>query len=179
MSSDRKWLDASLDGLPQAQADRVRAFRLLLVQGTLLRSLLDRELAPSGVTAQQGAMLSWIDAQPEPPTIGAVAAALVTTHQNVKQIATALARKGFLDIVVDAADRRARRLVPKARHRRFWKRRNADDFAAIQSWLAVWTDDEVGRAVDLLQRLLRHLKAEADASQPAPAPTPTRRRTSP
>lgn len=175
MSSDRKWLDVSLEGLPPAEADRVRAFRLLLVQGALLRGLLDRELAPSGVTAQQGALLSWIDAQPEPPTLGAAAAGLVMSHQNVKQIAAALARKGFLDIVVDAADRRARRLVTKARHRRFWKRRNADDFAAVQSWLSVWSDDEVGQAVHLLQRLHQHLKDGPAAQPPAPAPTPARR----
>lgn len=161
MSSNRQWLEASLEGVPAAQAQRVRAFRLLLVQGALLRGLLDRELAPSGVTAQQGAMLSWIDAQPEPPTISAVAAGMAMTHQNVKQIASALARKGFLEIVVDAADRRARRLVPAARHRRFWQRRNADDFAAVQTWLSVWTEEEVSAVVGLLQRLHRHLQVHA------------------
>lgn len=169
MSSDRQWLEASLQGVPAAQAQCVRAFRLLMVQGALLRGLLDRELAPSGVTAQQGAMLSWIDAQPEPPTISAVATGMAMTHQNVKQIASALERKGFLEIVVDAADRRARRLVPAARHRRFWKRRNADDFAAVQAWLSVWTEEEVSAVVGLLQRLHRHLNVHAQTPAPAPS----------
>jgi len=166
MSSERQWLEASLDGVPATQAQSVRAFRLLMVQGALLRGLLDRELAPSGVTAQQGAMLSWIDAQPVPPTISAVAAGMAMTHQNVKQIASALERKGFLAIEVDAADRRVRRLVPAARHRRFWKRRNADDFAAVQAWLSVWTDEETSTVVALLQRLHRHLSVQAQTPVP-------------
>lgn len=178
MSPDRQWLEASLEGVPAAQAQCVRAFRLLMVQGALLRGLLDRELAPSGVTAQQGAMLSWIDAQPEPPTISAVAAGMAMTHQNVKQIASALARKGFLEIVVDAADRRARRLVPAARHRRFWKRRNADDFAAVQTWLSVWTDEEVSAVVELLRRLHRHLQVQARTADGPAAGRGRGRRTS-
>ena len=160
MSSDVQWLDLALDGLPPAQAERVRAFRLLMLEGAQLRGLLDRALAPTGLTAQQGALLAWIEARREPPTLSEVAAGLGTTPQNAKQIAAALARKGFLEIVVDAADRRARRLVPTAQHRRFWKRRNPDDFAAVQAWTAVWNDDEVRQVVGLLRRLHQHLKQQ-------------------
>jgi DNA-binding MarR family transcriptional regulator len=161
MSDAAQWLDLSLDGLSPAQAERVRAFRLLMLEGARLRGLLDRALAPSGLTAQQGALLSWIEAQREPPTLSAVAAGLGMTHQNAKQIAAALERKGFLSITVDPADRRARRLVTTAQHRRFWKRRNPDDFAAVQAWLGAWTDEEVRQAVALLRRLHRHLDAQA------------------
>ncbi|MBL8929379.1 MAG: winged helix-turn-helix transcriptional regulator [Kineosporiaceae bacterium] len=160
MTSREQWLDLSLDGLDAARADRVRAFRVLMVVGIRLRGLLDRALAPSGLTAQQGAMASWIEAQPAPPTISAVAAGLGMTHQNVKQIALALERKGLVDIQVDPDDRRARRLVLTEAHGEFWGRRNPHDLAAVQDWMAVWTEDEVSEALNLLLRLHHHLASQ-------------------
>lgn len=159
MNPDEQWLELSLDGLDVAEADRVRAFRLLMVTGIRLRGLLDRALAPSGLTAQQGALLSWIEARPTPPTISEVAAGLGMTHQNVKQIAVAVQRKGFLEIRVDELDRRARRLVLTEAHHQFWTQRNPGDLTAVQGWMAVWTDDEVHRALALLFRLHGHLAA--------------------
>lgn len=162
MTADRQWLDLSLDGLPPAEADRIRVFRMLMLEGARLRGLLDRVLAPSGVTAQQGAMLSWIQAQPAAPTLSAVAAGLAMTHQNAKQIVLALQRKGLLEIRVDTADRRARRLVLTEAHHRFWRERNPDDFAAVQRWMAAWSDAEVRQVLRALRRLHRHLDAERD-----------------
>ena len=115
MSGDRQWLDLGLEALPPTRANRVRLFRLLLATAARLRAELDRELAASGITTQQGALLQCVQAQPEPPTMGVVAQAMAMSHQNVKQLALVLQRKGFLDIEVDAADRRARRLVNDTR----------------------------------------------------------------
>jgi len=118
-----------------------------------MRAALDRELASSGITTQQAALLQCVQAQPEAPTVGAVALAMSMTHQNVKQIALALQRKGFLDIVVDEADRRARRLVLTNHHHRFWARRNPQDFNAVEGLTAELGDAEVRILVGLLARL--------------------------
>ena len=157
MAADKQWLNLSLEDVERAAADRVRAFRMLMMGGTRLRGLLDRALAPSGVTTQQGVLLSWIESQPAAPTITALAAGVGMTHQNVKQIALALQRKGFLNIEVDAHDRRSRRLVLTEHHHRFWRTRNVDDFAAVQAWTAAWSDAEVRQALRLLRRLHDHL----------------------
>jgi DNA-binding MarR family transcriptional regulator len=157
MSADRQWLDLGLDAIAPDRAARVRLFRLLLVGAAALRGRLDRELAPSGLTSQQGAMLQWIEAQPEPPTISAVAAGLRMTHQNVKQIALALERKGFVEIVVDPSDRRARRVLLTKQHRRFWRKRNPEDFANVAAWTAALSDSEVAKMTEMLSRLYRHL----------------------
>jgi len=143
--------------LPLASAQRVRLFRLMLADATLLRGRLDRKLAPSGITSQQGAMLQFIEAQPAPPTLSQVAAGLRMTHQNVKQIAAALERKGFLVIAQDPLDGRSRRLRLTASHRRFWKARNPGDFASVASWTEVLSDREVDTLVGLLIRLHEHL----------------------
>lgn len=170
MSHRRQWLELALEDLEPGDADRVRAFRLLMVQGTRLRTLLDRRLAPSGLTSQQGAMLSWIEAQARAPTLSAVAAGLAMTHQNVKQIAAALARKGFLEIVPDETDKRARRLVLTDRQRQFWRDRNPNDFAAIQAWLSTWSDQDAREFVRLLLRLSDHLDAVEGSSERAAHP---------
>ncbi len=165
MSSQRQWLDLGLAGIDPARAARVRLFRLLVIDANLLRGLMERELAPHGVTVQQSAMLQWIESRPQPPTISEVAAGMGMTHQNVKQIALALQRKGFVEITVDEHDRRVRRLVLTAHHRRFWKRRNTDDFASVEAWTSALSDAEVAAASALLGRLYRHLRAAGDAPE--------------
>jgi DNA-binding MarR family transcriptional regulator len=161
MSDPRQWLDLGLDALPADQAERVRLFRTLSAGAAMLRARLDREMAATGITTQQAGMLQFIEAQAAPPTIGAVATGLSMTHQNVKQIALALERKGFLVIEVDAQDRRARRLVTTAQHRRFWARRNPNDFAQVQAWTGGLTDSEVSEAVRLLRKLIAGLPPAA------------------
>jgi DNA-binding MarR family transcriptional regulator len=105
-----QWLDLGLDAVEPGLAGRVRLFRRLMATAAVFRGQIDTLFAGAGVTSQQAALLQLIEAQPAPPTLGQVAQALRMTHQNAKQIALALQRKGFLDIVVDPADRRARRL---------------------------------------------------------------------
>jgi DNA-binding MarR family transcriptional regulator len=151
------WLDLGLDALPQETAQRVRLLRLLLATATVLRGRLDRALAPAGITSQQAAMLQLVEAQPGAPTISFVAQAMGMTHQNVKQIALALERKGFICIVTDLADRRARRLQLTEHHYTFWQQRNAGDFASVEEWTAGLSDAETEVAV----RLLVKLKARA------------------
>jgi len=153
MSTNRQWLDLGLDALPTARADRVRLFRLVLATAARLRAALDRALASSGITTQQAALLQCVQAQPEAPSMSVVALAMSMTHQNVKQIALALQRKGFIDIVVDEADRRTRRLVLTAHHHRFWARRNPQDFSAVEGLTAGLGDAEVRTLVRLLARL--------------------------
>ena len=155
MSTNRQWLDLGLEALPPDRAQRVRLFRQLLGTAAGLRAELDRELAASGITTQQGALLQCVQAQPEPPTMGTVAQAMGMTHQNVKQIALVLQRKGFLDIVVDEADRRARRLVLTEHHHRFWARRNPQDFAVVEAMSQALTDAEVRTLLRLLGKVMK------------------------
>lgn len=167
MSDTSQWLEAGLQSLPPEQAARVRLFRALSAGAGLLRARQDREMAATGITTQQAAMLQFIEAQAEPPMIGAVATGLSMTHQNVKQIARVLERKGFLKIEIDALDRRARRLVTTLRHRRFWARRNPDDFARVQAWTAGLNDKEVAEAVHLLRKLIAGMPLGAAPGDPA------------
>jgi DNA-binding MarR family transcriptional regulator len=160
MSNDDLWLDLGLDGLPKHRAQRVRLLRMLLATAAVLRGRLDRALAPTGITSQQAAMLQLIEAQAEAPTISFVAQALGMTQQNVKQIALSLQKKGFVEIAIDAADRRARRLRLTEHHHRFWKKRNPSDFSSVEEWTAGLSDNEVAVTVRLLMKLKSRAKAD-------------------
>lgn len=160
-----RWIDLGLDAVEPGLAGRVRLFRRLMATAAVFRGQIDALFAETGVTSQQAALLQLIEAQPAPPTLGQVALALRMTHQNAKQIALALQRKGFLDIVVDPADRRARRLQLTELHHRTWRQRNPDDFAHVGRWTADLSDAEVAQAVDLLDRLRESLQRHRGAAR--------------
>lgn len=133
-------------------ADAVRNFRLILFCSQRLRSLLDERLREAGLTTQQGVMLSIVRTRAL-PSLGDVAAAMATSHQNAKQIAVVLERKGMLEIVADESDRRTRRLKPTAAGRRGWQSRDAGDFEAIDAWFSGLSRPEQKSLRRLLERL--------------------------
>jgi DNA-binding MarR family transcriptional regulator len=137
-------------------AEAVECFRLIALTGQRLRYLMDERLRADGLTTQQGFLLSVVGARRR-PTFGEVAKAMSTTHQNVKQIAAALERKGMLSIVPDENDARARRLELTEASARYWHARDAGDFAAIGGWFAELDGDEQRELAGLLARLVRSL----------------------
>lgn len=150
-------LELGLDHLPPGRREKVLLFRLVIGLAGRLRGRLDQRLAADGVTTQQATLLTLARAAPTPPTQGELARALGVSHQNVRQLATALERKGLLRVVTDEADRRVRRLVPTAAVSRVFARRDDDDFAAIEGWLSALSRAETTTALRLLRRLARGL----------------------
>ncbi len=142
-------------------ADAVRNFRLILFCSQRLRTLFDEHLREAGLTTQQGVMLSIVRTMAL-PSLGEVAVAMATSHQNAKQIAIVLERKGMLKIVVDKKDRRTRRLKPTAAGRRGWESRDAGDFAAIGALLSGLSNLEQKSLHRLLQRLTETIGRRRD-----------------
>lgn len=153
MPRRRQTLQLGLPDPATPEAQRVLLFRLLLATAHELRTRMDRRLAGSGLTTQQAMLLQVLQGQPEPPTLTQFAARLSMSHQNLKQIASALQRKGLLEIVADDADARVRRLRLTAEHHRLWQRRNPDDHADVLQWTAALGDTDVARLVKSLDRL--------------------------
>lgn len=127
-------------------------FRLLVGLGIRMRTLMDQRLAGIGLTTQQAAVLTVVE-QLGTPTITQVSQALGTTHQNTRQIVEALQRKNFLDVAIDPADRRARRLSVTAFVRDTFDPREAEDRTAVHRWTGALTDDECATLVRLLNSL--------------------------
>ncbi|OUL98829.1 MarR family winged helix-turn-helix transcriptional regulator [Variovorax sp. JS1663] len=173
MDLRRQILNLGLESGGDAErAERVLLFRLLLASGMELRTRMDRLLADSGLTTQQAMVLQVLQGQPEPPTLKQLAASLAMSHQNLKQIALALERKGFVEIAPDPQDARARRLHLTRQHHRFWKHRNTDDHAEVEQWTAALSTAEVRGLVRGLDKLHRALMQSRDGATP---PTSSRR----
>jgi DNA-binding MarR family transcriptional regulator len=134
--------------------DAVRCFRLISYTGQRLRYLLDQRLREDGLTSQQGFLLTVVRMRGR-PTLGEVATAMSTTHQNAKQVASALERKGMLKIVPDESDGRVKRLEATEVGKPGWENRNAEDYAAIAHWFAALSRDEQQVLAQLLSRLAR------------------------
>jgi DNA-binding MarR family transcriptional regulator len=101
-------VQAMLDGME----DKTAVFGTLFVTTTLLETLLDRAFAAYGITVKQWLLLITISSLfAGPPTVKQVAGAMGTSHQNVKQIALNLEKRGFLRLVKDERDARVTRLV--------------------------------------------------------------------
>ena len=135
------------------RAARLRLVRLVIVLAAHLRTAVDRQLAPDGLTAQQAAVITVVRALGE-PSFREVARALSTTPQNVRQLVGALLRKGFLRVRDDPADGRVKRLRSTAKCARYWAARDDRDHAELLALLADLPRDEVERAVATLGRVL-------------------------
>jgi DNA-binding MarR family transcriptional regulator len=159
MSSDALGLDEDEAArLGPDHATRIRTFRLILLLAQELRTLMDQRLRADGLTTQQAALITAVEAIGA-PSLSQAAAALGSTHQNAKQIATALERKGFLRIDPDDGDRRVRRLVTTAKSRAYWKRRSPSDYEHVLTWFSDLSEQEATTLFELLLRVERGTRA--------------------
>lgn len=149
------------------RATRIRTFRLIIVLAQELRALMDQLLRDDGLTTQQAALITVVEAI-EAPSLSQAAAALGTTHQNAKQIATALERKGFLRIDPDADDRRVRRLTATAKSRSYWQQRSPSDHEHVLSWFAALSEREAETLFELLLKVGHTTRAALDGDGAAP-----------
>ena len=140
-------------------ATRIRTFRLILLVATELRTLMDKRLRGDGLTTQQAALASAVEALGT-PSVTEAATALGMTHQNIRRLADALNRKDHLRIDDDPHDRRTRRLSVTAKSRRHWQRRARADQEAVLEWFAVLTRREARTLFELLLRLENNLRDE-------------------
>jgi DNA-binding MarR family transcriptional regulator len=146
-------------------AVRIRTFRLIIVLAQRLRTLMDAQLRPDGLTTQQAALITIIDAL-RAPTLSQAARELGTTHQNTRQIASALERKGFLRVTEDEHDARIRRLRTTSRSRDYWRQRSMADQQQVVEWFSGLTEEESKTLFDLLLRLHEEVRRASGLTPP-------------
>jgi DNA-binding MarR family transcriptional regulator len=131
---------------------RVRTFRLIVLLAQELRTLMDQLLRGDGLTTQQAALITVVDMLGT-PSLSQAATALGSTHQNVRQLADALGRKGFLQVSTDKRDGRVRRLRTTDKSRSYWAERSAGDQEQVLTWFADLAPDEAQRLFELLMKV--------------------------
>lgn len=120
------------------------------------RYYIDKELEPDGLTMKQWFMLIVIGAGfREAPSIQEVADAMSTTHQNVKQIAAGLERRGFMTLERDPKNKRIVRLKVTAKCHAMFKKREEHDVRAILSMFDNLTDEELKALFGIVAKMER------------------------
>jgi DNA-binding MarR family transcriptional regulator len=118
------------------------------------RYFIDKELEPDNITMNQWLMLIVIASGfRTPPSIREVAEAMSTTHQNVKQIAAGLERRGFMTLERDPDNRRIIRLKVTDRCLDLFKRREENDKKAMYSMFENLTDDEMKAMFNIIAKI--------------------------
>ena len=141
------------------------------------RYYIEKELEPDGITAKQWLMLIIIGAGfRHVPSIQEVADAMSTTHQNVKQVAAAMERRGFMTLERDPENRRIIRLKVTQKCHDLFKTRDEHDKKAMMSMFENLTDEEMKALFGIVAKLEARASqlyegaktARLDQSQPAP-----------
>ncbi len=153
--SDLGLPDQEAAALGEDGATRIRLFRIIVLLAQELRTLMDQLLREDQLTTQQAALITIVDTLGQ-PSMKQAATALGTTHQNIKQLASSLARKGFIRFLEDPTDARVRRLATTAKSHSTWQRRSAE------------------RPRTRARMVLRALKSRSPDPLRAPAQTPDR-----
>lgn len=102
-------------------------FGYIIVIASKLHMVGDNYLSEDNMTLSQWFLSTSIAQFGYSPTLKEVAESMSTSHQNVKQLALKLQKKGFLDIVKDEEDKRAIRLVLTQKSNDFWDERTDKD----------------------------------------------------
>ena len=96
-------------------------FAKIFLLNNKLQYIIDKELQKDLLTTKQFLLIAAIEKGfDNPPSVKEVAYALGTSHQNIKQIANQLQRKGFIAMEKYPDDRRVTRLKVTEKNRRYW-----------------------------------------------------------
>jgi DNA-binding MarR family transcriptional regulator len=166
--SDLGLPDEQATALGEDRATRIRTFRLILLLAQELRTLMDQLLRDDGLTTQQAALITIVDTLGQ-PSIKQAAAALGTTHQNIKQLAGSLARKGFIEFLEDPTDARVRRMATTAKSHTTWQRRSTEDHQRVLEWFSELSKPDAHALFQLLLNLHTSVQAALESPHQANA----------
>jgi hypothetical protein len=131
----------------EVQADfassRIDMARFILVMVFMIeqrwRYFIDKEMEPDNITMKQWLMLIVIgNAFRTPPSIQEAADVMSTTHQNVKQIAAGLERRGFMTLERDPD---------------LFQKREENDKKTIYSMFENLTDEEMKALFNIIAKM--------------------------
>ncbi len=137
-------------------------FSTLSIAGNKLQTLFDNHIPE--LTLKQFMLLSLVRQSEAPLTFTQLGSLLGCSRQNIKKLADALGKKGFVTIEESPRDPRAFCICPTDRAHSYFQ----TDFAAYREELAclfdVYTDEEMETLFHLLSRLytgIAHLEQRA------------------
>ncbi|AVQ38573.1 MarR family transcriptional regulator [Clostridium botulinum] len=136
---------------------RYHIFGMLFLLSNKLETLGNNFLGEL-TTKQWFFMLILMNFFKESPTLSELALEMGTSHQNAKQIAIKLEKKGFLVVNKDIKDKRVLRLTPTNKIREYVKLREDKDHFFIEKFFNVLTKEEVKSIYESFTKLLDNIQ---------------------
>ena len=135
--------------------DPARVMRSVFQLSRYWEGILDAGLRDAGVTAKQLFLLSMLEREFHGPARASVVAGkMLTSHQNIMQMARALERRGFVTVLEDPSDRRSRLIALTATHRDYWESRDQRDQTALEEVFSGVPAEALHQFEDLLELIL-------------------------
>lgn len=119
-------------------------FAKIFLLNNKLQYIIDKELQKDQLTTKQFLLIAAVERAFEaPPSLKEVANVLGTSHQNVRQIADQLERKGFIALEKDPEDRRVTRLNVTEKNRRYWDSRAGEHEEVLLGLFDYLSEEEI------------------------------------
>ena len=133
-------------------------FAKIFLLNNKLQYIIDKELQKDQLTTKQFLLIAAVEKGfDRPPSLKEVAYALGTSHQNIKQIANQLQRKGFIAMEKDSDDRRVTRLNVTEKNRRYWDSRAGEHEKIVLRLFSYFSEKEIGFLHSTVNKMLSGL----------------------
>ncbi|TCK92837.1 DNA-binding MarR family transcriptional regulator [Natranaerovirga hydrolytica] len=132
-------------------------FGSLFFAANKLQTLGDSYVSKREMTMMQWLLTVAIIQFDNAPTLGEAANFLSSSHQNVKQIALKLEKKGFLKFEKDEKDKRILRLILTEKSNVFWNKYEDKDNEFIKELFKDFTEDEVNGMCNGMNKLFTRM----------------------
>ena len=133
-------------------------FAKIFLLNNKLQYIIDKELQKDLLTTKQFLLIAAIEKGfDNPPSVKEVAYALGTSHQNIKQIANQLQRKGFIAMEKDPDDRRVTRLKVTEKNRRYWDSKAGEHEEVVFGLFSFLNEEEISIFHSTINKMLSSL----------------------
>jgi DNA-binding MarR family transcriptional regulator len=133
-------------------------FTKIFLLSLKMENIGNNTLKKDQLTIKQFLLIASIESFDEPPSIKEVADKVSTSHQNVKEIADRLEKRGFIKIEMDEKDKRILRLITTEKNARYWESRLDEHEEVIFKIFNPFCDEEIHTFKVLINKFLNHLE---------------------
>lgn len=161
---DLDGLITKFSGTPEKQQKAI--FSTLFIAGNRLQTLFDKTIPE--LSLKQFMLLSVARQSEKPLTFTQLGELLGCSRQNIKKLADALAKKGFITVRQSPSDGRAVTVCPTKRAEDYFRNEFFPYQEDLKRLFAVYTDQEIETLFVLLSRLyagIDHLEGEIEANE--------------
>jgi DNA-binding MarR family transcriptional regulator len=150
-----------MTAIPRSDNETVRSeiddlFTKIFLLSRRLEYISNTALRKDQLTIKQFLLIAAIDSFDEPPSISQLAHKITTSHQNVREIADRLQKRGFIAIERDPKDRRVYRLRTTKENWDYWDSRLDEHERLIFGLFDPFSDEEIHVFDDLVNRFLEN-----------------------